>query len=404
MASTDRLGVRNNLTCPRNIEGRRRIFGVFDMKKSADTTQLQLSSGRLSKIADKSDCAVVDLFCGIGGITHGFYLEGFSVVAGLDIDGSCRYAYEHNNPGSKFIEANVAEYPHEELSRLYSSDKKVRVMIGCAPCQPFSTNNSKRTRTDNKDDRWKLVGKFAEAVNQIKPDIVSMENVPNLASFDDGRILAFFIDTLMHLGYHVYCDVVACASYGVPQSRKRLVVLASRFGEISLLPGELSPENYRSVRETIFDTEPIEAGQTSVLDPLHKARRLSETNLERIRSSLPGRTWESWDESLQATCHKKVGGSSYKSVYGRMEWDKLGPTITAQFYAYGSGRFGHPEQDRAISLREGALLQTFPPGYEFSEPNAAITFNGVGTHIGNAVPVKLARAIARSIAHHLGCD
>jgi len=354
------------------------------------------------QIASKSQCAVIDLFCGVGGMTHGFHLEDFNVIAGLDIDGDCRYAYEHNNPSSRFIKANVATYDPALITALYPQDKPVHIMIGCAPCQPFSTNNSKRTKKDNTDDKWKLVGKFSEIIKATRPQIVSMENVPNLKSFDEGKILNAFLSNLKELGYHIFCEVVPCAPYGVPQSRKRLVVLASLYSEISMLPGTLKEAEYPKVRNTIDHLARIPAGGESKDDPLHKARALEDINLQRIRVSTPGGTWETWETSLQADCHKKNSGSSYKGVYGRMEWDKLSPTITAQFYAYGSGRFGHPEQDRALSLREGALLQTFPPNYQFVATGTEITFDGVGTHIGNAVPVNLARAIAKSIAHHLG--
>jgi len=350
----------------------------------------------------KREYSVIDLFCGVGGMTHGFYLENFNVVAGLDLDSTCRYAYEHNNPGSKFVLANMLDYSNHEIAMLYPEDVPIRIMIGCAPCQPFSTNNSKRAKSNIVDDKWKLVGRFAEIVMSVRPHIVSMENVPNLQSFDDGRILADFLKALRDSGYYVESRVVACADYGVPQTRKRLVVLASLYGQISMLPGTYTKVAHQTVKEAIGGLEAIGAGQESLEDPLHRARGLMDVNLRRIRASVPGGTWKDWDEGLQASCHKTPTGSSYKSVYGRMEWSKPSPTITAQFYAYGSGRFGHPDQDRALSLREGALLQTFSRGYEFVAPGEEITFNRVGTHIGNAVPVNLGRAIAKSIKYHLG--
>lgn len=356
----------------------------------------------MRKIADKSECAVVDIFCGIGGITHGFVLEDFKVVAGLDIDDSCRYAYEHNNKGSRFIQADLSDCDYGEIAALYPRDCRVKIMIGCAPCQPFSTNNSKRTKGADNDDKWTLVDKFAEAIEAVQPDIVSMENVPNLKAFRDGEIYKKFLSRLKEMGYNVHSEVVSCLEYGVPQLRKRLVVLASRFGSITMLPGDVVPGKHPTVRSTIERLERISAGEVSKSDPLHKARSLEGQNLRRIQQSKPGGSWEDWDYSLVAACHKKDTGSTYKGVYGRMQWDEPAPTITAQFYAFGSGRFGHPEQDRALSLREGALLQTFPADYEFVEPGVEIHFNSVGTYIGNAVPVNLARAIAKSIADHLG--
>jgi len=145
----------------------------------------------------------------------------------------------------------------------------------------------------------------------------------------------------------------------------------------------------------------VDSGGVSPNDPLHRARRLGPLNLKRIRASKPGGTWHDWPEDLRADCHKKESGASYKSVYGRMQWSEPSPTITTLFHGFGNGRFGHPEQDRALTLREGAMLQTFPETYAFAEHGAPISFDAIGRHIGNAVPVDLGRVIGRSIARHL---
>ena len=145
----------------------------------------------------------------------------------------------------------------------------------------------------------------------------------------------------------------------------------------------------------------LSAGEIDRRDFLHRASRLSAVNLDRIRFSTPGGTWRDWPEQLVTDCHKQPSGKGYASVYGRMTWDEPAPTMTTQFYGFGNGRFGHPEQDRAISLREGAILQSFPPCYKFVEPGNLVNFKTVGRLIGNAVPVELARAIARAIKRHL---
>ena len=341
--------------------------------------------------------SVVDLFCGVGGLTHGFVLEGFEVVQGIDSDSSCRFPYEKNNK-VPFLNAKVEELTDKDKDTLFSEDTDIRILIGCAPCQPFSNYMSgKRNRAEN----WQLVDEFCGLVESLKPEIVSMENVPSLRGFQDGRIFNGFVSRLEALKYNVWYDNIYCPNYGIPQQRSRLVLLASKLGPINLLPFTHTPNAYVSVRDAIGDLEVLAAGETSDKDPLHRARRLSELNLERIRQSKPGGTWHDWDRRLVAECHKRKSGRTYKSVYGRMRWDEPSPTITTQCYAYGSGRFGHPEQDRAISLREAAMLQTFPEDYEFTRPRDHITFNGVGRHIGNAVPVQLARVIARSINRHL---
>ncbi len=345
---------------------------------------------------------VVDVFCGVGGLTHGFILEGFEVVLGIDSDPSCQFPFEHNN-NVPFLNAKVEELTESEIAGLFPDGTKYRILIGCAPCQPFSNYmTGKSSRADN----WQLVDDFAVLIEEIAPEIVSMENVPSLQGFNSGTIFNDFVAKLETLGYFVWSKNVYCPDYGIPQQRSRLVLLASKLGPIELLPPTHNPDAYRSVWDAIGTLEPLQAGESNDADPLHRARDLSELNLERIRQSKPGGSWHDWDEELVAACHRRSSGQTYKNVYGRMKWDEPAPTITTQCYAYGSGRFGHPEQDRAISLREAALLQTFPMTYQFTEPNEQVTFNSVGRHIGNAVPVKLARVIAKSIRHHLEnvCD
>ncbi len=345
---------------------------------------------------------VVDLFCGVGGLTHGFILEGFDVALGIDSDPSCRFPYEHNN-NVRFLNAKVEELTESDKANLFPAETDFRILIGCAPCQPFSNY---MTGKSNRADNWHLVSDFAALIEELEPEIVSMENVPSLRKFDNGRIFDGFVEKLKALNYIIWSNNVYCPDYGIPQQRSRLVLLASKLGPIELLPPTHSQHTYVSVRATIGTLEALAAGESSATDPLHQVRGLSKLNLERMHQSKPGGTWHDWDETLIAGCHRRSSGQTYKSVYGRMRWDEPSPTITTQCYAYGSGRFGHPEQDRAISLREAALLQTFPMTYQFTRPNEPVTFNRVGRHIGNAVPVQLARVIARSISHHLEeiCD
>jgi DNA (cytosine-5)-methyltransferase 1 len=143
------------------------------------------------------------------------------------------------------------------------------------------------------------------------------------------------------------------------------------------------------VRKTIAYLEPLAAGEKSKTDKLHLCSKLSNLNLKRIRAAKPGGTWRDWPPELIAKCHTKKTGKSYPSVYGRMEWDKPSPTITTQCFGFGNGRFRHPEQDRAITLREAALLQTFPANYQFIDPNENLVAIPIGRLIGNAVPINL---------------
>ncbi len=374
-------------------------YGFFEKNSVFSRQSLYAEESKLSESPELATCeiAVVDVFCGVGGLTRGFVEEGISVVAGIDSDPSCKYAYEHNNR-ARFIHRDIEKARAEEISSLYP-EKSIRVLVGCAPCQPFSPYTKKKEKSEKS---WGLLDKFADLIESVKPDVVSMENVPELETFRDGVVYRRFVERLKRLFSGYVTDyVVHCPDYGVPQNRDRLVLFASRFGKIQLVDKTHSPKSYISVESAIGSLPPIEAGQTDPQDPLHRASGLSELNLRRIRQSIPGGTWQDWDDDIRAACHRKESGKTYQSVYGRMRWDKPSPTITTQSYGYGSGRFGHPEQDRAISLREAASLQSFPQNYEFFEPGSNWHISTVGKHIGNAVPVNLGRAIARSIERHV---
>jgi DNA (cytosine-5)-methyltransferase 1 len=337
--------------------------------------------------------SVVDLFCGAGGLSHGFKGEGFAIEAGIDVDEACRFAFESNN-GAPFIRRDISTLKPSDVERLFTPGRK-RVLVGCAPCQPFSVYNQK-----NSDPKWRLVNSFAKLIEAVLPDIVSMENVPRLLQFKGGRTFAGFVRLLEKNGYHVAWGTLYGPDFGLAQNRTRLVLLASRLGEIAL-PQKSHKGNYRTVADEIGHLPSIKHGETSISDPLHCASRLSATNELRIRAAKPGGTWRDWDEALVTSCHKEESGRGYAAVYGRMEWKKPSPTITTQFYGFGNGRFGHPQQDRALSLREGALLQSFPQTYEFVPPGERVQFKLVGRLIGNAVPVRLARAIAQAVRVHI---
>jgi DNA (cytosine-5)-methyltransferase 1 len=337
----------------------------------------------------------IDMFCGVGGLTHGVVLAGIPVAAGVDIDGTCRFAYEANN-NSVFIERSIQDVTAETLAAYYPPGD-IRILMGCAPCQPFSsyTRNKDKYRVP---DKWGLLYEFLRIVREVMPHVVSMENVPRLIK---EKVFGDFVRGLESLHYNVWVNVVYCPDYGIPQTRARLVLLASSLGPISLLPPTHAAEDYLTVRDAIHRLPALKAGEQCPTDPLHIAARLSPKNIARLGQSKPGGSWLDWDPTLLAECHKKKSGQSYKSIYSRMEWGKPSPTITTQFFGYGNGRFGHPEQDRALSLREGAILQTFPPEYNFIEPDKKLNFGAIGRHIGNAVPVRLGTIIGQSILGHV---
>jgi DNA (cytosine-5)-methyltransferase 1 len=361
-----------------------------------DSTSAPAASARkqISVGVPKPPAKVIDLFCGAGGLSQGFLLEGFALAGGFDLDPDCRFPYEANNH-TPFVLKDVRGISSADLVAMYSGNGP-RVLAGCAPCQPFSSYTQGHCASAN--DRWGLLYAFRRLVEETRPDIVTMENVVRIQSH---QVFKDFIQTLKDLQYHVSIADVFCPDYGIPQTRRRLVVLASLYGPIKLIPPTHTRDTYVTVGETIGDLPALSAGQADPVDNLHTASHLSSLNLKRIRASVPGGTWKDWQPALRAKCHMRDTGESYLDVYGRMEWEKPAPTITTECYGYGNGRFGHPQQDRAISLREAALLQTFPPDYVFVEPGHRVKVSTVGRLIGNAVPVSLARVIARSIRRHM---
>jgi DNA (cytosine-5)-methyltransferase 1 len=336
----------------------------------------------------------VDLFCGVGGLTHGLIKGGVRVVAGIDIDAQCTFPYEENND-AQFIERDVREVSSKIIRDLWG-DGTHTLLAGCAPCQPFSSY-SRKVRKTRQDAKWDLVADFGRLVRETQPDFVSMENVPQLL---DHQVFADFRSSLK--GYHVWYDTIECVRYGVPQTRRRLVLLASRLGPIRLAaPAGIDENRPATVRAAISHLAPLAAGASDPHDRLHSACKLSALNLRRIRASTPGGTWRDWPPDLVAHCHRKRSGDTYPSVYGRMEWNAPAPTITTQCFGYGNGRFGHPQQDRAITLREAAILQTFPDSYRFLPHGERVSFYVLGRLIGNAVPVRLGEVVAESFLDHL---
>ncbi len=332
----------------------------------------------------------VDVFCGVGGLTYGLQNAGINIAAGIDLDPACEFPYEVNN-SAEYVLADVRELSSKDLARFYPVGA-VRLLAGCTPCRPFSP--FRRGADNSGDDEWQLLSKFGSLVDGLKPELVTMENVPDLAS---KPVFGDFVDRLRESGYEVDYRSVHCPRFGIPQHRRRLVLLASLIGPVKVPSGFRSPEKYKTVRDTIASLPKLAAGETDPHDRLHKARSVNSTNLRRLQASRPGGTWRDWPKDLRAKCHRKESGASYQSVYSRMVWDEPAPTITTQAYSFGTGRFGHPEQDRSITLREAALLQTFPRRYRFLRPGERVFLARVGRLIGNAVPPRLAFFVGKEI-------
>jgi DNA (cytosine-5)-methyltransferase 1 len=345
----------------------------------------------------KKRIAIIDVFCGVGGLSYGFKQAGYKIKAGIDSDPSCRYAFE-TNISAPFLARDVSSISGAELNRIFGDRRRqFRVLIGCAPCQPFSIYTGRYKKARKIDNRWQLLLEFGRLVSATRPHIVSMENVGRLT-----KHAAFkrFVRQLVSEGYHVTYKKLRAEHYGVPQRRTRLVLLASSLGEIVLPPPSHTSE-LRTVRDAIGHLPSLRAGTSHAKDRLHTARGLTPINAARLRATREGGSWKDWDPALRLSCHKKARGKSFRSVYGRMKWDEPAPVITTQCLGIGNGRFGHPEQNRAISIREAALLQSFPQKFRFLKPGKKINGLALARQIGNAVPVKLGNAIAKAITKHL---
>jgi DNA (cytosine-5)-methyltransferase 1 len=345
-----------------------------------------------------SPISAVDLFCGAGGLTHGLLRAGIRVEAGIDIDPTAAHSYRVNNAGAKFLQWDVSRKKAPSIGKLFS-DGKYRLLAGCAPCQPFSklTNGIERHRS------WGLLDNFGRFIVGIKPELVTMENVPELAG-RGKQVFEGFVGVLKRNGYYVDWRVVNCADFGAPQSRKRLVLMASRLGRIEVPEPQFTANSNSliSVRDAIGALPKVESGCQDPSDRLHVAAQLSALNMRRIRATPhDGGTKASWPRNLILACHRRDTGSRYQSIYGRMWWDRPAPTMTTLCNGIGNGRFGHPNQDRAITLREAAVLQTFPLGYEFWPSHSKLNCKAVARMIGNAVPPALAAELGKSLINHV---
>ena len=338
--------------------------------------------------------SAVDLFCGAGGLSQGLQEAGVLVVGGVDNDPNCTFAFE-SNIEAPFIERDVREITAEMLEPLWVPGS-IRLLAGCAPCQPFSPY--RRGVDTSGEEQWPLLREFSRLVTDIMPELVTMENVPRIGK---SAVFQEFVSDLEALGYHVDWRSCYGPKFGLPQQRRRLVLLASRLGPIEVPEGDLQEEQFPTVRDVIGMLPKLASGEADLNDPLHFARNLSPLNLQRIIASKPGGTWLDWPDELLSPCHRKASGSSFKSVYGRMEWDKPAPTITTGSSNFGAGRFGHPEQHRSITLREAALLQGFPQGYKLAPKGKKVVAHQIARLVGNAVPPPIARAVGKSAFAHV---
>ncbi len=321
------------------------------------------------------------------------------IVFGLDWDADARRTFKKNFPLAHVESTDIREASVDSVRKLVEAQRPNRVLFcGCAPCQPFTKQNTIRPDHDV-DDRVPLLLEFGRFIQECEPDIVFVENVPGIQNVRSGaEPLSGFLKMLDEADYgRPAYRAVPLKQYGVPQGRRRFLLLASRHGSVELPPGTHGPETdtaYETVRDWIGDLPRIAAGETHAEIPDHRAANLSDRNLERIRATPEGGGHRDWPDKLRLKCHRNSKG--YSDVYGRMSWDSPASGLTTRCISYSNGRFGHPEQDRAISVREAACLQTFPMNFEFEG-----SLNSMARQIGNAVPVQLTKTIGEHVSQHL---
>ncbi len=356
----------------------------------------------LNKRMKNIDIEVIDLFCWVWWLSHWLLKAWLNIVAWVDFEGACKYWFEYNNK-SEFIQADIRNIQWKDLKNKYSKDS-IKVLAWCAPCQPFSTLNVNKNDYLNHEKAIAKspLDKFASLIEEIQPDIVTMENVRGLAKKDKYPAFKNFLETLEENNYFYTYKIVDSKKYWIPQNRFRLVLIASKLWEIELIPYTHEKE-FVTVRDTIGELSEIKAWEISQSDTYHRARKLSNLNMKRIKS-MPKNGWNlvDGDSSLMVDCHKKDTWKSYmKNIYARMRWDEPSPTMTTQCIWIWNGRFWHPEQNRWISLREAARFQTFPDDYKFVANEEEISTTKIAKQIWNAVPVKLWEIIWLSINEHL---
>ncbi|MDR1168516.1 MAG: DNA cytosine methyltransferase [Heliobacteriaceae bacterium] len=344
---------------------------------------------------------VFDFFSGCGGTSAGLQKAGMDVVLALDTDKDAIETFQKNIRPEKTVCEDIRKVEINAVKEFVDKYNKTHYILfcGCAPCQPFSSQNKKRFSSEDK--RIDLLSEFLRFVKECNPDFILCENVPGLQKIDKDGPLPNFIKNLKNMGYNVpEPKIVHAQDYGVPQRRKRLVLIASKLGEPTY-PRETRGSNvnkpYKTVRDAIYNLPKINAGEEHFDKkkyPNHQTAGLQEINLKRLQQIKAGQGRKDWSKELYLECHKKHDGHS--DVYGRLEWDQPAVTLTTRCTSISNGRFGHPEQDRAISVREAACLQTFPKQFKFYGSG----LGSLARQVGNAVPVELAKAFGKMFTEH----
>ena len=331
-------------------------------------------------------------------MSYGLQQAGIEVLGGIDFDIKCKETYEANVKGGKFVHSDVFKVSPASIAEIlnYKTTKEHNenlILIGCTPCQYWTQMNTDKTKSRKSKN---LLVEFVRFVDYFQPGYVVVENVPGIYKNRTASKLTFFLKWLSDQGYVYSAKIRDTSKYGIPQKRKRFTLIANRNSEVIIVPKQ--SDRKISVRQVIGQHNgfpPVPAGHRDETDFMHTVAGLSSLNKKRIsKVNKDGGTRFDFanDEELQLECFKGKD-HVYRDTYGRMKWDDLSPTITTKFYNISCGKFGHPEENRALSLREGAALQCFPNTFKFKTKSIADT----ARIIGNAVPPEYARIIGEAI-------
>ncbi|MBF8674847.1 DNA cytosine methyltransferase [Pseudomonas fulva] len=327
----------------------------------------------------------IDLFSGCGGLSLGLEQAGFRVAAAVEIASKAIETYKANHPKVALYDGDIRDIePLSILRDIGIKPGELDLLAGCPPCQGFSRLRTKNKTNSVIDERNDLISDFIRFAKNMMPKCIMLENVPSLTK-DERFELA--VHELRTLGYHCTVQVLDAANYGVPQRRKRLIMLASRVHEPVLAK---QSEARVTVRQA-FSSIPTSAYTNDLVHLIPERRSQA---VQHVISLIPknGGSRRDLPDEYQLDCHKKSDG--FRDVYGRMYWDAVSPTITSGCHNPSKGRFLHPEFDRTITLREAAILQGFPANYYF---NPAHGKEAIALMIGNALPPPFIAAHAKSL-------
>lgn len=373
-------------------------FWDTDILKNQEKVKKRLT--RMINLASKKGLTAIDLCCGAGGLTLGLKKAGFKVVAGVEVDEEIAKTYEVNHPSTKLIVKDLREVTGKEILEATSLDE-IDLVAGCPPCQGFSSLTRKYKRKDPRND---LILEMARVVEELNPQMVMMENVSGV-TIRGKLVLKEFVSRLEGLGYVVNMDVLQMADYGVPQSRKRFVLLAGKGfridfpkktnvkegdSEKGLKPWLKLEDVIKNMKKPITFSVALKNGGPKRFN-WHVVADLKEISIKRLKALGEGDNRASLPKKLRPKCHVD-SDKGFINVYGKLSWDQVPPTMTSGFVKPAMGRFGHPDELRTISVREAAMIQTFPKHYKFETQFMTTVCN----LIGNALPPRFAKKAAKA--------